>query len=354
MSWQGIEGHDEVAAAFARAAGRGRIAGSYLFIGPEGVGKSTFALALAKALTCEAATGDLLPCGRCGSCLQADAGSHPDIDVVAKPDERATIPLELLIGSAEHRMREGLCWRILLKPALGRRKVAVIRDADSLSEEAANCLLKTLEEPPEAAVIILVGSSLQRQLPTIRSRCQVVRFGPLSPDTIARVLESEETGGEPGEIEPAAAASGGSLATARLLTDPALAGFRGRLFSLLARNPLPGVELAREVTALVEAAGKEAAIRRPRLRVVLEFAIEFYRAALRHAAGASLPADATLAREVAVWTANCRHDPAEDATTAIGHTLDTMQSIDRNLHLGMLIDAWTALLEEPRLAAARG
>ena len=77
-------------------------------------------------------------------------------------------------------MREGLCHDIALKPFRGGRKIAIIDDADYLNQEGANCLLKTLEEPPEKSVIILIGTSQQRQLPTIRSRCQIVRFAPLS------------------------------------------------------------------------------------------------------------------------------------------------------------------------------
>jgi DNA polymerase-3 subunit delta' len=164
MAWQGIEGHDAIAERFVAAHARGRISGSYLFVGPPGVGKGTFALALAKSLTCERPQPGLVACGGCASCVQADAGSHPDIDVVRKPDDRSTIPLELLIGDDEHRMRQGLCWRILLKPALGSRKVAVIMDADHFSEEAANCLLTTLEAPPDGAAIILVGTALEQFL----------------------------------------------------------------------------------------------------------------------------------------------------------------------------------------------
>jgi len=349
MAWQGIEGHDRIAARFVAAERRGRIAGSYLFIGPPGVGKGAFARALARALVCPAAGPALVACGRCESCVQAAAGSHPDIDVVGRPPDKSTIPLETFIGDAAHRMREGLCWRLLLKPALGHRKVALVLDADHLADEAANCLLKTLEEPPAGAVIILVGTGLERQLPTIRSRCQVIRFGPLEPAAVRRLLTEERSrAGDEAEaagIAAAAAASGGSLDRARLLLDPELGAFRGRLVELLSRRPLVGVELARETNALVESAGKEAPPRRARLVVVLDAAIDFFRAAIRHASIGESPADVLLARAVAAWGAD-----AGEAATALEQSLVALEAIDRNAHLPTLVDAWTAVLEAPRLA----
>ena len=355
MAWQGIEGHDAIAGRFATAAALGRVAGSYLFIGPSGVGKSTFARRLAKAVLCQQPQPGLVACNACASCVQAEAGSHPDIDVVQKPDDRATIPLEAFVGDAEHRMREGLCWRIKLRPAVGTRKAAIILDADLMLEEAANCLLKTLEEPPDGAMIILVGESLERQLPTIRSRCQIIRFKPLEPDIIERVLEREAAaaGGpvEAAVIASVAHAAGGSLTRARLLLDPAAVAFRTQLIGLLAGRPLRGVDLAREMIAFVEAAGKEAPPRRARLKVVLDAAIDFYRAALRLATTGEPPADAALARAVAGWELS-GDDAAEAAAILLEHSLDALDSVDRNANLTILIDAWTAILEAPRLAAA--
>lgn len=349
MGWQGIRGHDAVAATFARAQAAGRIAGSYLFIGPAGVGKATFARALAGALVCQAPRPGLVACGSCGSCLQAVAGTHPDIDVVEKPADKGTIPLESLIGSPEQRMREGLVWRLLLQPALGGRKVAIILDADHLADEGANCLLKTLEEPPTAAVIILVGTELERQLPTIRSRCQVIRFRPLPAADVAALIEEEAVRSDvqvdAATIRTAAAASGGSLARARLLVDPELTAFLRRLVELLGRRPLHGVELARDTLAFVEAAGKETPPRRARLRMVLETVIDLLRAAIRSAATGAPPADAMLSAAVSAWGRDI--DAAE---SALRHTLAAVDGIGRNAHLGTLIDAWTAVLEEPRLA----
>jgi DNA polymerase-3 subunit delta' len=283
--------------------------------------------------------------------VQADAGSHPDIDVIRKPDDRSTIPLELLIGDDEHRMREGLCWRILLKPALGPRKVAVIMDADHFSDEAANCLLKTLEEPPDGAAIILVGTALERQLPTIRSRCQVIRFAPLAADAVRRVLEREATAaGTPGDataLDRCSRAASGSLTRARLLLDPEVTAFRTRLFELLATRPLHGVDLSRETLAFVEAAGKEAPPRRARFRLVLDAALDVLRQASRRGVGSAVD-DPAVDRAAAAWAADI------DATaSAVDRTLDAADAIDRNANLGMLVDAWSAVLEEPRLGRLR-
>ncbi|MGI9177947.1 MAG: ATP-binding protein [Pirellulales bacterium] len=347
MAWQGIEGHDAIVQRFAAAQERGRIAGSYLFVGPPGVGKSSFALALAKSLTCQMPRPGLVACGACGSCVQAEAGSHPDIDVVRKPEDKATLPLDLFIGDDDHRMREGLCWRILLRPALGGRKVAVIMDADHFSEESANCLLKTLEEPPDSAVIILIGTSLERQLPTIRSRCQVIRFAPLPEDVVRRVIDREsQVAAAPVDtstLDSAARRADGSLTRARLLLDPDVTAFRGRLLELLARRPLSGVEISRDTTAFVEAAGKEAPPRRARLKIVLDAALDVFRGAIRgHTAATD---DAAQGRAVAVWAVN-----PDVATAAVEVTLDAATDIERFVNLNVLIDAWTAMLEEPRLA----
>lgn len=350
MAWQGIEGHDAVVERFVSAMERGRVAGTYLFVGPGGVGKGTFARALAKALVCPAPKAGLLPCGECASCLQADAGTHPDIDVVSKPEDRATIPLEALIGDREHRMREGLCWRILLSPSVGRRKVAIILDADHLSEEAANCLLKTLEEPPDGAVIVLVGTAVERQLPTIRSRSQIVRFGALGEETVAaalaRAVAEGAVEGAAADVAAAAARGGGSIDRARAFLDTATTEFRGRLLGLLSARPFPGVEASREVQAVVEAAGKDAPPRRNRLRVVLGMALDFFHAALRSGAGVAPRADAALERAVAAWNGS-----PEEAIRGARVTLDALDGIERNAHLPTLVDAWTARLE-PAAAAA--
>src|SRR5687768_7436957 len=168
--WQTIQGHDAVVEHFRQTLAAARLASTYLFVGPEGVGKRSFALKLAQVLLClRNDPAEMSPCGECDSCRLAAAGSHPDLDVVGLLKDKRNLLISQFIGEDQSRNREGLCHNIAMRPMLGGRRVAIIDDADRLTTESANCLLKTLEEPPPGAVIILIGTSRSRQLPTILS-----------------------------------------------------------------------------------------------------------------------------------------------------------------------------------------
>src|SRR5262249_56520964 len=134
---------------------------------------------LAKALLCEGRSDTLEPCDRCESCTLFDSDSHPDFYIVARPEVKNVVPIDV--------MRE-LCRGFSLKPGRGRAKVALLDDADDLNDEAANCFLKTLEEPPPRSVFLLIGTSPELQLPTVVSRCQVVRLAPLPDTMVADIL----------------------------------------------------------------------------------------------------------------------------------------------------------------------
>ena len=214
--------------------------------------------------------------------------------MVGKPEDKAFIPLELLIGEREHRRREGLCHNIGLKPYLGGRKIAVIDDADYLNAEGANALLKTLEEPPPRSVLILIGTTPAKQLPTIRSRCQLVRFRPLPIEVVGDLLVSKGLVADPTEARRLAQYSEGSIQRALELADPELWSFRNTLYERLSEPMLDSVRLAQTVAAFVDEAGKEASARRARFRQVVAFAAEFYRQLLHAQCGTPLSADREL------------------------------------------------------------
>ncbi len=339
MSWHNIEGHDDLVDQFRVALRRGRLASTFLFVGPAGVGKRSFAEKFAQALLCSTRpVEELDPCEACDSCRQVQAGTHPDLLRVKKPEGKSDLPLELLIGEGETRMRAGLCHDIALKPFMGGRRVAIIDDADDLNREGANCLLKTLEEPPPRSVIILLGTSSERQLPTIRSRAQLVRFHPLQRDQVAMILERQGVTADRPTAERWAALGQGSVAKAIEMSDAELWEFRGKLMAGLAESPLSSRELATATTAFVEAAGKEASERRFRARQVLEFAVEFFAGCLRQAHDARLLSDDDHAR--AVTRRLARPIPIEALEAALERTLDAVEHVERNANQTTLVECW--------------
>ncbi len=346
MAWQSIEGHDDVVDAFRRALARGRLASTFLFVGPGGVGKRMFAEKLAQSLLCQRSPDEALnPCGTCDACAQVIARTHPDLLIIEKPADKSFIPLDAFVGDKEHRMREGLCHDIALKPFMGGRRVAIVDDADYLNEEGANALLKTLEEPPPRSVLILIGNSTDRQLPTIRSRCQVVRFRPLDRDYLAGILESDGTVADASQAQRLASMADGSVARAVALADEELWTFRERLLSALAAPAVPSVMLTQACCEFVDAAGKEAALRRARTRQIMTFAADFYRQVLRVQNGLEADGDAPLVRTVEKHQQVATTSP--DATAAcIERTLAAVGHVDRNAHQATSIGCWLDDLAE--------
>ncbi len=335
---------------FRRAAAQGRLGGSFLFVGPSGIGKCTFARKLAQALLCQNQPESALnPCNTCTACGLVLASTHPDLHIVSKPPDKSFIPLETFVGERDRRMREGLIYQLSLKPFMGGRKIAIIDDADYLHAESANCLLKTLEEPPPQTIILLISTSPARQLPTIRSRCQLIRFQPLEPEVVEEILLREKWMSDPVEARVLAQLCEGSLDRARQLADPELWAFRKTLWTGLSQHRLDSVGLAGEVSAQMEAAGMEAPARRDRLRVIVGMAAEYYRQVLyqhssrlaAHSPAPATPSDTPGSHDAQETQAI--QDWPTDLTTAaecLDRCLEVAEQIDRNANLATLLECW--------------
>jgi DNA polymerase-3 subunit delta' len=170
-----VVGHERPIKIIRRAIETGRIHQAYLFTGMEGIGKKVVAMNMAKALNCQGQNGDA--CDHCAACQRIDKGVYPDC-IVVKPDG-TVIKIE--------QIRE-LQQEISLKPFEARWRVIVIDGAERLTMASANALLKTLEEPPPHTTLILIATSIEGLPRTVPSRCQRIRFTPLTDEEVKKVL----------------------------------------------------------------------------------------------------------------------------------------------------------------------
>ena len=197
---------------------------AYLFVGPSGAGKRSAALRLACALVCEDGG-----CGVCAACMRVKRGAHPDVRTF-EPTGAASYLVE--------QVRDELVPDVWLAPAEARAKVYVIERADALGESAANAFLKTLEEPPPTVTFVLLAEDFEGVLPTIVSRCQVVRFVTIPPSRAVALL-AERTGAGVDEARAALAASAGVLPRAlEFLRSPARREARERTLQVLRDLPV--------------------------------------------------------------------------------------------------------------------
>lgn len=338
--WQGILGHDEVVERFRRSLAAGRLASSYLFLGPAGVGKRTLALKLAQALLCQDSDPTSLePCGICESCRQAISGSHPDISQVGLPEGKRLMPVELFLGDRDHRNQEGLCHDIALRPRLGRRRVAIIDDADHLTTESSNCLLKTLEEPPPGAVLILLATSRSRLLPTILSRTQIVRFNELCVEDMQQILLQQQIAENESQADRLARLSGGSLQRAREVADTDYEELRGWLLPQLRPAAMECHKIAKPLHEYVSGAGKEAHAKRQRMRLLFQLVAEHFREVLRFSTLDSAPEQpsskhlGTTVSDLGPAAANC-------ALAVLDRCLEAEEELDRNANQATLLECW--------------
>ena len=322
--WPDLIGNSQLPIWFANSIGQHRFGGSFLFVGPHGIGKRSVATLLAKTLLCDSNDAEQMdPCGHCEACIQVAAETHPDLIRVRKPAEKMVIPIELLIGRPEVRMQEGFCRDVRLSPYCGRRKVAILEDADFLNEEGANCLLKTLEEPPADAVIILIGTSEQKQLPTIRSRCQVIRFAPLSDQDATRLIRDvHHVDADSDAIAQSLRIASGDLPAALRLLSEDSQRFLDAFISAISQSEPDPATVRRIVQARVDEAGKDAPKKRAVLRDVFSMSVQHFRNTMRDEANTSEASPVTLAR--------------------LDRSLRALRELDRMANLSTLVDCFAA------------
>ena len=221
MNWN-IIGHEWAVDYLRRSIAGERTAHAYLFSGPAGVGKGLLARRLAQALNCE--LGGPNPCLTCRSCRRIERNNHPDVRVAGLDTQAAVLGLKEEQAEKQKVLRVEMIRAfhtdIALRPYEGRRRVLILHDAERLNEQASNALLKTLEEPPPFATLILVANSGGDLLPTVVSRCQMLKLRPLPRAQVAAALVTQAHVTEE-DAALLAAWSGGRLGWAlRMVAQP--------------------------------------------------------------------------------------------------------------------------------------
>ena len=256
--FQDIIGNEDAKDYFIKALTKDHLSHSYIFEGPYGVGKKTFARKLAKAILCENRDGDKA-CDRCQSCHMVEAGTHPDIITIEKDTKVTKVD----------NIRENIVREMEIKPYQSNHKIIIVNAADTINIQGQNAMLKTIEEPPKYGIVILVCENLASMLPTIKSRCITVRFNPLSKEKMNAYLQDKGIG--EGERQVYAKLSEGSIGVINdILQDENYIELRKQSISYLERlgkaNLLQLYDLVKEITDQKE-----------NIEQILEFWLYWYR-----------------------------------------------------------------------------
>jgi DNA polymerase-3 subunit delta' len=234
-----VFGHRRLLSLLSRAIARDTLPPALLLAGPSGVGKRRVALAIARAVNClePRATSEFEreACGKCASCRRIERGVHPDV-IVIEPGDTGSIKIEAIRDVVD---------RAGYRPFEGRRRVVIIDEADALVDAAQNALLKTLEEMPPGSIFVLVSSLPDALLPTVRSRCPRLRFGPLSAAEVAQALVRDHRYSD-GDARAAAADADGSVGRALAADSAGITEARDdarRLLEETAKTEDPGRRL---------------------------------------------------------------------------------------------------------------
>ena len=338
MKFDKVLGQDNAKRLIRAAFENERLAHAYLFTGPDGVGKTLFALETAKLLFCRD-EGER-PCGACRDCRRVDHGRHPDLLLVEAEEGKRIIGIK--------RGRE-IGQYLSFKPVEAERRVVIVREAERLSEEAANSILKTLEEPSSFGFLILTASR-PRSLPdTVRSRCQRIRFSPLSAEYVETILARRpELDGDAVRFAScfAEGSAGNALRTLELECAPIFDEVLSALVDLPSSDALG---IADVLYDWARAASKSYEPQRDRLREMLRLVACCYRDALLAAAGGA--SEAMFSEEEAPRLAALGHRLGRSRLLRILDALwEARRDTDANVAIDLILDDLVARIGELQAA----
>jgi DNA polymerase III subunit delta' len=328
MNWN-LLGHDWAVDLLREHVAQGGVRHAYLFTGPQGVGRRTLALRLAQAVNCSNPPAPGEVCGACSNCSRIERMQHPDLAIVQAEQVGGVLKVEQ-VREIQHMLS--------LAPYEARYRIALILRFEEAHAGAANALLKTLEEPPPQVVLLLTAESIESLLPTIVSRCEVLRLRPLPVEAVSQGLQIRN-GLDATRASLLAHISGGRPGYAlRLSEEPELLEERrtrlGDLWVLLGSNSLERFSYAKAIKEDKEA-----------LRGTLQTWSSFWRDVLLKSTGADTPlTNLDWADEIEQMTSQVNPETAHFMLSSLQRTL---YLLDRNINPRLAIEV--LLLDLPRL-----
>lgn len=241
MSFNDITGQEVAKQLLISTIKMGHVAGNYLFFGPPGVGKTKTAIEFVKALNCPEFDASGASCDSCDNCKSISMNNNPDFDIIEPAQEKSG---QERIQTIKIDQIRDLQNKYSFRPAWLKFRVAIIRKTELFKDEAANAFLKILEEPPSSTLFILVTSNINAVIPTIRSRCQPVRFRKLKNDEIRSILKEKEL------TDDILALANGSISYARKLLDPEYTDMKEKVNNFISISSMERTKILPDIEKL--------------------------------------------------------------------------------------------------------
>jgi DNA polymerase-3 subunit delta' len=318
MGFSEIIGHKKQLDTLRQGLQNGRLHHAYLFVGPDGIGKKTIALGLAQAILCAQSDGDF--CGACAACRGIQKGNHADVRLVEPVSGKKEISIQ--------QVRE-LEKELSLRSFSGRKKIAIIDPATAMNWSAQNALLKTLEEPPQDCILILIAANAGELLPTVRSRAFRLSFAALPRQTIVDYLISKK-GKSKEQAQCVAALTMGSLGAARKIEKEKWSEKRHEWMDMLS-SLTPGDYRAALAAAEALAANRDETLR------FLEWAGIWYRDLLTFRVARSLDEIVNLDMLPQIEQQSSRIEE-DHLFVLLAKTAEASRRIQRNINRRMVIE----------------